>query len=80
MSCAGIDDAVRRIPKDATAWSARDATWSMVIAGIDPDPTMADRLKASNANRLAFLELCRELEDSARHVRGRCADWPGALR
>jgi hypothetical protein len=42
-----IDGAVRRVSKDATAWSARDATWSMVIAGIDSDPKKADALKAS---------------------------------
>ena len=40
-----IDGAVRRVAKDATAWSARDATWSMVIAGIDADPNQADALK-----------------------------------
>ena len=40
-----IDGAVRRVAKDATAWSARDASWSMVIAGIDPDPNKADALK-----------------------------------
>jgi FAD/FMN-containing dehydrogenase len=40
-----IDGAVRRVAKDATAWSARDATWSMVIAAIDADPTRADALK-----------------------------------
>jgi FAD/FMN-containing dehydrogenase len=40
-----IDGAVRRVPKDATAWSARDATLSMVIAAIDPDPGRADALK-----------------------------------
>ena len=40
-----IDGAVRRVPKDATAWKAREATWSMVIAGIDPDPKQADALK-----------------------------------
>jgi FAD/FMN-containing dehydrogenase len=40
-----IDGAVRRVPKDATPWSARDATWSMVIAGIDPDPRQAEALK-----------------------------------
>src|SRR5216683_3574820 len=33
-----IDGAVHRVAKDETAWSARDATWSMVIAGIDGDP------------------------------------------
>jgi hypothetical protein len=40
-----IDGAVRRVAKDATAWSTRDATWSMVIAGIDPEPKQADALK-----------------------------------
>jgi hypothetical protein len=40
-----IDGAVRRVAKDATAWSARDATWSMVIAGIDANPKRADALK-----------------------------------
>lgn len=40
-----IDGAVHRVAKDATAWSARDATWSMVIAGIDTDPNGADALK-----------------------------------
>jgi FAD/FMN-containing dehydrogenase len=40
-----IDGAVRRVAKDATAWGARDATWSMVIAAIDPDPAKADALK-----------------------------------
>lgn len=40
-----IDGAVRRVGKTDTAWSARDATWSMVIAGIDPDPTKANELK-----------------------------------
>ena len=28
-----IDGAVQRVPTDSTAWSARDAMWSMVIAG-----------------------------------------------
>jgi FAD/FMN-containing dehydrogenase len=40
-----IDGAVRDVAKDATAWSARDASWSMVIAGIDPDPKKAEALK-----------------------------------
>ena len=41
-----IDGAVRWVAKDRTAWSARDAMWSMVIAAIDPDPAVADRLKS----------------------------------
>jgi FAD/FMN-containing dehydrogenase len=40
-----IDGAVHRVPDDATAWNTRDAMWSMVIAGIDSDPTHADALK-----------------------------------
>jgi FAD/FMN-containing dehydrogenase len=40
-----IDGAVHRVPKDATAWNTREATWSMVITGIDSDPKRADALK-----------------------------------
>ena len=39
-----IDGAVRRVGPEDTAWNARDATWSMVIAGIDPDPAKARAL------------------------------------
>jgi FAD/FMN-containing dehydrogenase len=40
-----IDGAVHRVAKDATAWTTRDASFSMVIAGIGPDPSQADALK-----------------------------------
>jgi hypothetical protein len=40
-----IDGAVQRVPTDATAWNVRNARWSMVIAGIDPDPGKAQALK-----------------------------------
>ena len=33
-----VNGAAGRIDPDETAWSYRDATWAMVIAGIDPDP------------------------------------------
>ncbi|MGY8667080.1 FAD-binding oxidoreductase [Bradyrhizobium sp. UFLA05-109] len=36
-----IDGAVHRIESGETAWNCRDATWSMVIAGIDPNPQKA---------------------------------------
>jgi hypothetical protein len=39
-----IDGAVHQLPPEATAWRCRDATWSMVIAGIDPDPAKAEHL------------------------------------
>lgn len=40
-----IDGAVHDVARDATAWSARDQTWSMVITGIDPDPQKAEALR-----------------------------------
>jgi FAD/FMN-containing dehydrogenase len=41
-----IDKAVHRRRRDDTAWSTRDATWSMVIVGIDPDPENAGAIKS----------------------------------
>lgn len=40
-----IDGAVHDVGPSETAWSCRDATWSMVIDGIDPDPAKAGALK-----------------------------------
>lgn len=40
-----IDGAVHRVAKDATPWNQRDASWNMVIAGIDANPEKADALK-----------------------------------
>jgi hypothetical protein len=40
-----IDGAVHRHEKDATAWSVRDARFSMVIAAIHNDPAKASALK-----------------------------------
>ena len=37
-----IDGAVHRVGKHESAWNCRDATWSMVIAGIDPNPQNAE--------------------------------------
>ena len=39
-----IDGAVHRVDTDETAWGARDATWSMVMAGVDPDPANAEEM------------------------------------
>jgi FAD/FMN-containing dehydrogenase len=36
-----IDGAPQRVAGDATAWAYRDAVWSGVIGGIDPDPANA---------------------------------------
>lgn len=41
-----IDGAVHRVRPSDAAWNCRDATWSMVIAGIDPDPAKAEALRA----------------------------------
>ncbi len=40
-----IDGTVHRVGRDETAWHYRDATWSMVIAAIAPDPSQAEALK-----------------------------------
>jgi hypothetical protein len=40
-----IDGAVQRVARDATPWSARDASFSMVIAAVSPDPRDAEALK-----------------------------------
>lgn len=40
-----VDGAAGRVATDATAWSARDCRWSMVIAAVDPDPGRADGLR-----------------------------------
>ena len=40
-----VDGAVHRKEKDATAWGYRDATWSMVIFGVDPEPAKAPALR-----------------------------------
>jgi hypothetical protein len=40
-----IDGAVHRKAEDETAWNCRDATWSMVIAGVGSDPGQAPSLK-----------------------------------
>ncbi|HTM77989.1 MAG TPA: FAD-binding oxidoreductase, partial [Devosia sp.] len=41
-----IDGAVHRRGKSDAAWNCRDATWSMVIAAVDPDPAQAGALKS----------------------------------
>jgi len=40
-----IDGAVHRPRQDAAAWNFRDATWSMAIVAVDPDPKKAPLLK-----------------------------------
>ncbi len=40
-----VDGAAHRVGRHETAWDNRDATWSMVIAAVDPDPANYDRIK-----------------------------------
>ena len=40
-----VDGAVQDVGSDETAWAYRDATWSMVIAGVDPDPGKVDAMR-----------------------------------
>jgi FAD/FMN-containing dehydrogenase len=41
-----IDGAVHKVKSHETAWNCRNATWSMVICGIDPNPAKAETIKA----------------------------------
>jgi FAD/FMN-containing dehydrogenase len=41
-----IDGAVHRVGPEETAWSYRDATWSMIFAGADPDPANSEKIKS----------------------------------
>jgi hypothetical protein len=41
-----INGAVRRVKKKATPWWYRDATWSQVIVGVDPDPANKEMVSA----------------------------------
>jgi Berberine and berberine like len=41
-----IDAAVHRKAPGETAWNCRDATWSMVIAGVSSNPADAPALKS----------------------------------
>jgi FAD/FMN-containing dehydrogenase len=39
-----IDGAVHDVDADGTAWATRDATWSMVIVGVDSDPEKVEEI------------------------------------
>lgn len=39
-----VNGAASRVNKKDTAWNFRDATWSMVIIGIDPDPANKEKI------------------------------------
>jgi FAD/FMN-containing dehydrogenase len=40
-----VDGAASRVANDATAWAFRDAGWTQVIVGVDPDPANADVIR-----------------------------------
>jgi FAD/FMN-containing dehydrogenase len=40
-----VDGAVNKVPAGDTAWAYRDATFSQVIVGVDPDPANAAAIK-----------------------------------
>jgi FAD/FMN-containing dehydrogenase len=41
-----VNGAVHRAGKDETAFSYRDANWSQVIVGVDPDPANANKIRS----------------------------------
>ena len=46
MQLNPVDGAVSRVNRHDTAFSYRDAKWSMVIVGVDPDPANAGKITA----------------------------------
>lgn len=40
-----VDGAAHRVAPGATAWAYRDALWSGIVAGIDPDPANAEAIR-----------------------------------
>ncbi|MEV6651637.1 FAD-binding oxidoreductase [Streptomyces sp. NPDC051219] len=40
-----VDGVAHRVGRDDTAWSYRDAVWSGVFAGVDPDPANAETIR-----------------------------------
>ncbi|MGC9535969.1 FAD-binding oxidoreductase [Streptomyces sp. UG1] len=40
-----VDGAAHQVAADDTAWAYRDAVWSGVVAGIDPDPANAETIR-----------------------------------
>ena len=45
-----MNGAVHRVDQSATAWNDRSSTYSMVIAGVDPDPGNFNALKEWASN------------------------------
>lgn len=41
-----INGAAGRVSKKDTPWNYRDATWAMVIIGVDPDPANKEKISA----------------------------------
>jgi FAD/FMN-containing dehydrogenase len=39
-----VNGAASRVSKKDTAWSYRDATWAMVMVGVDPDPANKEKI------------------------------------
>jgi FAD/FMN-containing dehydrogenase len=46
MQLYPVDGATRRVGRHETAFSFRDAKWSMVIVGVDPDPANTEKITA----------------------------------
>jgi FAD/FMN-containing dehydrogenase len=46
MQLYPVDGAVSRVGRHETAFSYREAKWSMVIVGVDPDPRNAEKITA----------------------------------
>jgi FAD/FMN-containing dehydrogenase len=55
MQLYPVDGAVSRVDSHETAFSYREAKWSMVIVGVDPDPKNTEKITAWTKNYWAAL-------------------------
>jgi hypothetical protein len=55
MQLYPVDGAVSRVDSHETAFSYREAKWSMVIVGVDPDPKNSEKITAWTKNYWAAL-------------------------
>ena len=82
-----VNGAAHKVGKDETAWGKRDANWSMVIAGVDPDPANMGKIKSWARNFWEALHpysmggayINFMMEEGEERIRGSYGDTYGRL-
>ena len=72
-----IDGAVHRVAPGDTAWGRREATFSQVIVGVDPDPALTSTLRRWAVD---YSEALRPFTAAGGYVNFLMADEPDKVR